>query len=278
MNRILRILSALSLTALLTAFATAPVAAPSDPSDPANAPGLGNGPTAACTRVNVCTSTVLANGEAYAGSGLMWRTNFSAGTLELVDLANNCTVVKSCPAPGAISPSELTLLNGVLYHYDFGTDLLYAIDPATCQVLASCDPPGDDFAEGLTNDGVALWRSDSTVLIRFTPPSAAGPGCEVLARCPLPPGDAADGLTMCEGNLIMLGYSGTIYRIDPNTCEVTGRCDLNTGASGNGLSSNRMDTVFADNSNGDLDSIDVGCRIPLPVSEQTWGAIKALYR
>ena len=273
----IRILSVLSLTAVFAASATAPVAA-SDPSDPQNAIGLVGSPAAVCARVNVCTAGGLANGEAFAGPGLLWRTNFTANTLELVDLANACAVIKSCPAPGAVSPSELTLLNGILYHYDFGTGLIYAIDPNTCQVLASCDPPGNDLAEGLTNDGEALWRSDSVELIKFTPPSASGSGCQVLARCPLPPGDSADGLTMCQGNLIMLGYSGTVYSIDPNTCAVTGSCALNAGASGNGLTSNRINAIFADDDSGALDQIDVGCRIPLPARTSTWGDVKAIYR
>ena len=277
MNKTIRILSVFSLTALAAVSATAPVFA-SDPSDPQNAIGLGGSPAATCARVNLCTGGAISNGEAYAGPGLLWRTNFLNNTLELVDLANGCAVIKSCPAPGASSPSELTFLNGVLYHYDFGTGLIYAIDPTTCQVLASCDPPGDDLAEGLTNDGQALWRSDSVELIKFTPPSAAGPGCQVLARCPLPPGDSADGLTMCQGNLIMLGYSGTVYSIDPNTCTVTGSCDLNAGASGNGVTSNRINTIYADDVSGDLDQIDVGCHIPLPAKASTWGGVKAIYR
>jgi len=249
--------------------------------DPLNAPGSdgSNGPAtpgALCDRINVCTSDVLYNGEAYAGPGLLWRTNFSNLTIELWDLAK-CTVIRSCPAPGAVSPSELTYMGGILYHYDYGTGLIYAIDPSTCQVIASCNAPGDDLGEGLTNDGTFLWRSDSSALIQFSPPTAVA-GCSIVGRCPLPGGDAGDGLTMCNGQLVMLGYSGRLYTIDPSGCDVTGLCDLNAGASGNGLTGNRSDTVLADNMNGDLDRVDVGCDIPVPVEPRTWGGVKAIYR
>ncbi len=249
--------------------------------DPFSAPGQ-NGPAtpgAACDRVNVCaTPGVVYNGEAFAGMGRIWRTNFTDGVLELWDVVN-CTILARCPDPaaGVGTPSELTVIGDILYHYNFGTGLIYAIDTNTCQEVARCDAPGNDLGEGLTNDGTYLWRSDGNELIQFTPPTAAA-GCQIVGRCPLPAGDAGDGLTMCKDQLVMLGYSGTLYTIDPVTCRITGVCDLNAGATGNGLAGNRSDTVLADNDNGDLDRVDVGCDIPVPLENSTWGGVKALHR
>ena len=245
--------------------------------DPAGAPGttpqLPN--TVSCNRVPVCTDTQIYNGEAFAGPGLIWRTNFVASTLELYDV-NTCQVIKRCPAPGAVAPSELTLLNGILYHYDFGTGLLYGIDPNTCQVVYTCNPPGDDLGEGLTNDGTALWKGDSQNLYRFIPSASAG--CQVVKVCPNPAGDSADGLSFCGEHLIMLGYSGNLYEIDPASCTVLGLCPLNAGASGNGITSDRTAILYVDDVAPKLDRVDVGCRIPTPTLKESWGHMKSVYR
>lgn len=255
------------------------VAAAAD-SDPIDAVGLKwNGPTldANCTRVNACTSTRVLNGEAWAAGSLVWQTDFTARFLELYDTAT-CQLVARCPAPGETSPSELTVLGGLLYHYDFGTGLLYGVDTNLCQAVTVCNPPGDDLAEGLTSDGTFLYKGDSQFIYKFLPAGAAGGGCQEVARCPNPINDSADGLAFCNDQLIMLGYSGAIYRIDFNTCTITGNCQLNNGADGNGITSDHAARLWADNVNGDLDLVDVGCSIPIPVERQTWTGIKAFYR
>lgn len=249
--------------------------------DPAGAIGTpSHRPTldAGCTRINACTSTNrLLNGEAWAGNNQIWQTEFNSNTIQLFDL-NTCQVLRQCPAPGANYPSELTLLNGTLYHYDFGTGLIYAINPATCQVIATCDPPGDDLAEGLTSDGTYLYKGDSQSIYRFLPPAPTGAGCQEVSRCPNPQGDSADGLTLCNGLIIMLGYTGNVYSIDFNTGTAIGACQLNLGADGNGITSDRAGRLWADNVNGDLDAVDAGCQIPVPVLSVTWTSIKSRYR
>lgn len=248
--------------------------------DPIDAVGSKwNEPTldANCTRVNACTSSRQLNGEAWAGGSLLWQTDFGGGLLELYD-TSTCQFVSRCVVPGGVSPSELTVLGGLLYHYDFGTGLLYGINTTSCQTASICNPPGDDQAEGLTSDGTYLYKGDSQFIYKFLPGGAAGGGCQEVARCPNPAGDSADGLTFCNDQLIMLGYSGIVYRIDFNSCTITGTCQLNAGASGNGIASDRTNRLWADNINGDIDLVDVGCSIPIPVSRETWSSIKVFYR
>jgi hypothetical protein len=249
------------------------------PTDPVGAPGSEASQTpngSACARVNLCTGTPVYNGEAFAGPSLLWRTNFFARTLELYDVAA-CRVIRDCPAPGGLAPSELTMLNGILYHYDFAAKLLYGIDPNTCQVVYTCDPPGDDLAEGLTSDGSALWKGDSQNLYRFIP--TVGGGCQVLSVCPNPAGDSSDGLSFCGEHLLMLGYSGNLYEIDPANCQVVGLCPLNLGASGNGIASDRNSILYVDDDTTlKLDRVDVGCDIPVPAVSRSWGHVKSLYR
>jgi hypothetical protein len=253
--------------------------ASANPTDPVGAPGTAATrlPNAvSCNRINVCVGNQAYNGEAFVAPGLIWRTNFFAYTLELYDV-NACQVIRSCPAPGGNAPSELTLLNGILYHYDFGTGLLYGIDPNTCQVVSVCNPPGDDLGEGLTNDGTALWKGDGSNLYRFLPGPVAG--CQVLSVCPNPAGDAADGLSFCGEHLIMLGYSGNLYEIDPVSCAVLGLCPLNLGAQGNGITSDRTAILYVDDiATNLLDRVDVGCSIPTPTLRQSWGLVKSTYR
>ena len=158
-------------------------------------------------------------------------------------------------SPGEPLPAKTTLLNGVLYHYDFGTGALYGIDTDTCAVVSTCDPPGDDLAEGLTNDGTFLWKGDSTTLYKFDPAT-----CEIVATCPNPAGDSADGLSMCGSFLIMLGYSGVIYQIDPETCEVVSSCNLNAGPAGNGIASDRSSRLFVDQPDN-IDVVDLDCGV-----------------
>ena len=250
-------------------------ALPSMASDPEGAIGTATGGDTDCDRIGLCnpgTGGTL-NGEAYAGNGLMWTTDFSSASLLLVDTNDDCAIVSTCPAPGGASPSENAFDGTYLYHYDFGTGLLYMIDPATCQVLYTCDPPGDDMAEGLTyNDGL-LWKGDSSTLYAFTPP----PDCQIVGQCPNPSGDSADGLAFCDTYLVMLGYSGELYQIDPTTCEIIDQCTLNAGAEGNGITSDQVQTLWADGS-GAIDVVAVDCSQPFPVEETTWGGLKGLFK
>lgn len=230
---------------------------PNEPSDPLGAVGL---PAPGregvdCVRVPLCPNGAVINGEAYAGNQKLWQSDFNAQLLKLVDVSSNCQVLTTCPTPGAISPSENTLLNGILYHYDFGTGLLYGINPSTCAVVSTCNPPGDDFAEGLTNDGTFLWKGDSTTLYKFNPTN-----CQIVSSCPNPTGDSADGLSFCGTYLVMLGYSGRIYQIDPTTCQVVSSCLLNQGAAGNGITSDRISKLFVDQS-ANIDQVDLGCNV-----------------
>jgi hypothetical protein len=144
--------SAPSLPALAAhAFTPLPVLAAlpgggQDPTDPVGAIGQ---PTIVdglgCNRVPLCPTIANSNGEAWAGNGLVWITDFNASQLRLVDTAS-CTVIRSCAAPGGGQPSENTLIGDVLYHYDFLLGVLFRIDAATCAVLGVCIPPGDDLA------------------------------------------------------------------------------------------------------------------------------------
>ena len=259
----------LPLVAQASVGSTDPLGAPGT-----SAPKLPN--AVSCARVNVCAGATQYNGEAFVSPGLIWRTNFTAALLELYDV-NACQVIRTCPAPSAAAPSELTLMNGILYYYDFVTGLLYGIDPNTCQVVYSCNPPGDDLGEGLTNDGTALWKGDGSNLYRFVPTVSGG--CQVLGVCPNPVGDAADGLSFCGEHLIMLGYSGNLYEIDPPSCQVLGLCPLNSGAQGNGITSDRTAILYVDDViTNQLDRVDVGCRIPTPAVKQSWGLVKSTYR
>lgn len=285
MARILLFLGPVLVSVLISIPSTATFAAKDPPPerllDPQGAIGSpGRRPTldAVCTRINVCSSASrVLNGEAWVGGDQLWQTEIITNTLQLFDL-NTCQIIRQCPAPGGSYPSELTLLNGTLYHYDFGTGLLYAIDPPTCLVMATCDPPGDDLAEGLTSDGTYLYRGDSEFIYKFLPPSDAGGDCRQVSVCPNPAGDSADGLTTCNGQIIMLGYSGTAYRIDFNTCSVVGACQLNLGAEGNGLTSDHVGRLWTDHVNGNLDAVDVGCQIPVPVRGSTWSGLKLMVR
>lgn len=280
--RVLRLVFVPLLIAIPSIATCAGSALPSeralDPQGAIGRPEPRGTPAAGCARINVCGTPGRAlNGEAWAGGNQVWQTELTTNSLQLFDLGT-CQVIRQCPAPGASFPSELTLLNGTLYHYDFGTGLIYAIDPTTCQVMATCDPPGDDLAEGLTSDGTYLYRGDSQFIYKFLPPAAAGTECQSVSTCPNPVGDSADGLTMCNDMLIMLGYSGTVYRIDFNTGTVVGACPLNDGAAGNGLTSDHVGRLWTDQLNGDLDAVDVGCQIPDPVRKFTWSALKLLAR
>jgi hypothetical protein len=190
---------------------------PMDPVGAIGAPALEEG--IGCNRIGICPTVANSNGEAWAGNGQVWVTDFNAQQLRLVDTANGCSVIRSCPAPGGGSPSENSLIGNTLYHYDFALGIVFRIDATTCQLQGFCNPPGDDLAEGLTNDGQALWKGDSQALYKFDPLT-----CQVLQVCPNPPGDSADGLTMCGKYLVMLGYSGRVYQIEPNTCTIVASC------------------------------------------------------
>ena len=104
-------------------------------------------------------------------------------------------------------------------------------------------------------------------------------GCQVVRVCPNPAGDSADGLTFCGDNLIMLGYSGNLYEISPATCAVIGLCPLNAGASGNGITGDRNAVIFVDDIVSlNLDKVETGCDIPVPVEASTWSGVKVRYR
>lgn len=228
-----------------------------DPMDPVGAVGVPDFEEGlACSRIGICASVASSNGEAWAGNGLVWVTDFNAQQLRLVDTANNCAIVRSCAAPGGGFPSENTLIGNTLYHYDFGAGRIYRIDATTCALLGFCNAPGNDLAEGLTNDGRYLWKGDSQNLYKFDPLT-----CQVVQTCPNPPGDSADGLSMCGEYLVMLGYSGRVYQIDPNTCTVVSSCALSAGADGNGLTSDRVDKLYVDRPNS-VDRVDFACDTP----------------
>lgn len=227
---------------------------PMDPVGAVGAPAFEEG--LGCDRVPLCASVASSNGEAWVGNGQVWVTDFNAHQLRLVDTTQGCNVIRSCQAPGGGQPSEVTVLGNTIYHYDFGVGLLFRIDAQTCQLLSFCNPPGDDLAEGLTNDGQYLWKGDSQALYKFDPAT-----CQVVQVCPNPPGDSADGLTMCGDYLIMLGYSGRIYQIDPSTCAVVSSCALFLGAAGNGVTSDRVDRLFVDQSNA-IDRVNLSCDMP----------------
>lgn len=245
-------------------------------SDPPSAIGLDHRrdqTNIACARVNICSSLPVINGEAWAGNNQVWQTDFFDRVITLRDVIT-CQVVKRCVVPNLISPSELTVWQGKLVLYDFITGLLYFIDPDSCNVLWTCDAPGDNSAEGLTSDGVYLYKASSDGVYKFT---STPNGCVVVSVCPNPPGDSFDGLTMCHGNLVGLGYSGTLYLMNPN-CGIIGSCPLNAGARGNGLASDGIGRVFVDDISAlTLDDVDVGCQIPLPVEPTSWSGIKARY-
>lgn len=250
---------AVSIALVVSSFVP-PLNAQQDPSDPVGAIGAG-GPVQegglTCSRVGFCPVIANSNGEAWAGNGLIWVTDRDAQRLRLIDTTTaQCTEVRSCAAPGGGVPSENTLIGNTLYHYDLGAGVLFSIDATTCALLGFCDPPGDNGAEGLTNDGQYLWRGDSQNLYKFDPVT-----CQVITVCPNPTGDSADGLTMCANYLVMLGYSGRVYQIDPNTCQVISRCTLNQGQAGNGITSDRISELFVDQPSN-LDRVNLSCGQP----------------
>jgi len=248
-----------------------------DGSDPIGAVGqVNNGATEDCDRVSVCSSAETANGEAWTPDGYIWQTDFGGGALNLIDVDSGCNILQSCPAPGGSSPSENAFNGDYLYHYDFGTGLMYEIDPASCQVLSSGNPPGDDSAEGLTYDYSSglFWKGDSQMLHGFTYDSGV---INVVTTCPNPAGDSADGLAVCGNYLLMLGYSGTLYQIDLDTCEEVSNCQLNAGAAGNGITSNLISTLWGDQP-GAIDILDRDCDQPVPTQDASWGGLKSLFR
>jgi hypothetical protein len=263
-------LSILALVAICTgsSYAAGP--------DPDGAIGQFMGTREVCDRIPVCSASVLANGEAWAGGGLLWQTDFNDHTLKLIDVDNSCEVLRTCPAPGDASPSENAYNGQYLYHYDFGTGLMYEIDPETCQVMSSGNPPGDDSAEGLTYDYQTglFWKGDSSTLYGFT---YVGGVCTVMTQCANPAGDSADGLAVCGRYLLMLGYSGTIYQFNLDTCELVSSCELNAGPAGNGITSDLVSTLWVDQP-GAIDIMNRQCDQPVPVQESSWDSIKSFYR
>lgn len=275
-------MSALLVLLFALLFVNRPATAASGNPDPAQAIGQSSRLPAldgSCSRVPLClTGSRVLNGEAYVNSAKLWQTNFSTGMLELLDLTT-CQVIQRCPAPNPSAPSELAMYGGLLVEYDFGTGVLTAIDTTNCAVVWTCNPPGDDLAEGLTADGTYLYKADSRGIYRF---SVDNVGTVTLAGfCANVPGDSYDGLTFCKQNgetLVALGYSGVLYQIDFNTCQVLASCQLNLGADGNGLASNFVDHVYVDNVNGNVDELNVGCSLPpVPVEATTWSGIKARF-
>jgi hypothetical protein len=249
------------------------------PDDPAGAIGTGPPSDYDCNRIDSCELGFLPNGEAYGGiladqSPLLWITDFDHNMIILKPtLACTMTAIASFPAPGGMAPSENAFDGTFLYHYDFGTGLLYTIDPTTGMVVGSCNPPGDDLAEGLTWREGFLWKGDSQNIYVFTPP----PDCTVVNSFPNPGGDSADGLADCGDYIIMLGYSGVIYQLDPSNGLIVEQCDLNEGAMGNGLASDGLGVLWADHTGGYVDVVAVNCYVPFPVEETSWGTIKAMY-
>lgn len=55
-------------------------------------------------------------------------------------------------------------------------------------------------------------------------------------------------------------------------------CTLLFWRSATALLLTRTGRLWADNVNGDIDAVDVGCSIPVPVAPTTWSGIKTLYR
>jgi len=264
----------------LAAWTWRPAMAEVDPADPPDAVGSALAPDRTlavtdCTHAQTCPIGYFVNGEADAGHGFVWQTDFFLAEVDLVDVAR-CRVVDRIRVPMG-APSENAFDGRYLYHYNYHTGLIYKIDPDTHQIVAQCDAPGDDRAEGLAWDGEALWKGDSQNLLRFTPP----PDCKLLARISNPPLDSADGLGYCAGYLIMLGYSGRLYRIDPRDGTVVNACMIETGVNGNGLDTDGVSQVFADfHSSGTdhLDHLGFDCSMPVPTHGTSWGATKIRYR
>jgi hypothetical protein len=209
-----------------------------------------------CDRISICAADGTYNGQAYAGEGRIWRTDFNARAIQLVDTENGCNVLQACPVPEAGSPSENAFDGTFVYHYNFGTGLLYKIEPSTCSIVSSCDPPGDNYAEGLEFDGEYFWKADSVALYRFTSP----PDCAVVQSCPTPEGIGGDGLAVCGDLLVMLGYNGTIYQVNRLTCELVSSCALNDGPLGNGITSDGRSRLFADQPTA-IDVVNVDCGV-----------------
>lgn len=227
-------------------------------------------PSDTCAVPSECTlpepvRSSIPNGLAHVFADRFWMTGHDPLMLYLIKAgASGCCLIDSCQSPGNIHPSELAYDQGYLYEYDFGTGLIYQIDPNTCQVVATCDPPGDDLAEGLTIDPASdpahreFWKGDSHKLYRFRFDL-----CPAVAddSCPNPSynghGDSADGLTFCGSSLMMLGYSGRLYRINPQTCQYTS-CALPALAAGNaynGLESDENGRILTTQRTGVIDFI-----------------------
>lgn len=276
-----RLGSFLLLTVCLSCFAAPPGFAQiydlTDPMDPAGAPGIGlltpiapyegrgGGGTILCTRSEVCSRDGLnsINGEAAIADGLFWQTDFNDRRLRLFDSRDGCRVIKAISVPGG-GPSENAFDGQYVYHYNFSTGLIYVYDPDTCELVNQCDAPGDDIGEGMTFDGEYLWKGDSSRLYRFE--VLQDGTCNVVDSFPYPDNDAADGLGYCDGLLIMLGYSGLIYQIDPTTRQVVGMCRLNNGNRGNGVTADGNLRVAVDQPTS-IDLLEIKCGEPLSGAE-----------
>jgi len=131
--------------------------------------------------------------------------------------------------------------------------------------------------------GGLILKGDSEYIYGFTPP----PQCEVILQCPNPPGDAADGLAgVCifepgpgadhQFFVYMLGYSGTIYQINLDSCVFTEVCELPSGLESNGLGGDGVRFWF-DSDSGDLGMVTLDC-YPTATTSWTWGRVKSSFR
>jgi len=194
-------------------------------------------------------------------------------TLYRVDPAT-CAVLRQIPAPEQII-TGLTWADGTLWCHPEQTGEFYQLDPSDGSVLAiipapsygEADPDGSDLAW----DGVSLWHSSygADMIFRIDPSNG-----DVLESFPSP-GPGPSGLDFVDGILVLADFNlDMIYQLDTDgnvldSCASPSDHPWGIQCVDGDLWSGGLDTDTFYRHEFDLQS---------PVTNRTWGKIKAHYR
>ncbi len=96
-------------------------------------------------------------GLAYDGTYL-WNADAASNTELIYQLDASGNVIHSCPTPGHCA-TGLAFDGTYLWNADWCDDMIYQLDPTSCQVLYSFPSPGP-ASTGLTFDGSYLYNAD----------------------------------------------------------------------------------------------------------------------
>ncbi len=117
-------------------------------------------------------------------------------------------VLAGIPAP-ANAPGGAAWVGGELYQGDYGSGLVYRLDPASGRVLGTF---ATAYGDGLAFDGTDLWGSSAVTdeIVRMSPADGA-----VLVTFPAP-GTGPLGLAFDGTSLWNVDWeTATLYRLDP---------------------------------------------------------------